>query len=359
MTDAKSMLAQINNEVEMLARRIRENTSLIEQSRLEVSRLQQRQVQLDSQLQRVKESLDTLPRQDIRIAYEEAGESNRRLLTMRAQLERLQEGQAQLEHYHDLLKNLAEVLTEANLSMGGAGGQAQRQTMGLAGETIVRIVQAQEQERRELANSLHDGPAQSLTNFILQAEICQRLAQIDPARANEELTHLKDAASSTFQKIRDFIFDLRPMMLDDLGLIPTLRRYCENYANKHNVTVDMKTTVEENLRLPRYSEVMMFRGVQSLLTISTQALRARQISVVINADNFEVRGTVEADGEGFNPAVELDHSHGDSDLQALNALRERVELVEGTLRIFSAEGESSRFDIVLPLFEQEPDLGLH
>ena len=73
------------------------------------------------------------------------------------------------------------------------------------------MVEAQEDERRRLARQMHDGPAQSLTNFILQAEICQRLFQRDPVRAEEELENLKTAVNTTFQRTRTFIADLRPM----------------------------------------------------------------------------------------------------------------------------------------------------
>ena len=82
---------------------------------------------------------------------------------------------------------------------------------GSRGEVdIVGIINAQEEERKRLSRVMHDGPAQSLTNFILQAEICQRLFDRDPDRAAVELDNLKTNASRTFQKIRDFIFDLTP-----------------------------------------------------------------------------------------------------------------------------------------------------
>ena len=83
---------------------------------------------------------------------------------------------------------------------------------------------------------MHDGPAQSLTNFILQAEICQRFFDRNPDKAAEELENLKNDASMTFQKVRDFIFDLRPMMLDDLGVVPTVRRYTESFRRKTTST---------------------------------------------------------------------------------------------------------------------------
>jgi two-component system sensor histidine kinase DegS len=109
---------------------------------------------------------------------------------------------------------------------------------------------------------MHDGPAQSLTNFILQAEICQRLFDRNPERAAEELDNLKTAASVTFQKVRDFIFDLRPMMLDDLGVVPTVRRYVDSFKEKTDIGTDLEIMGTKTLEttgkscLPRHSDLM-------------------------------------------------------------------------------------------------------
>lgn len=351
------VLTQVRSEYDNIARRIKENASLIEQSQLEVDRLQQRNVNVNSALKRIQDNFDTLPRQDIKVAYEDAIDAKQRLLTMRGQLEKIQEGQTQLEYYQEMLSRLVEMLEGISLpSSVGGPAHSNRPTLGLAGETIIRIVEAQEQERRELANSLHDGPAQSLTNFILQAEVCQRLLDRDPERANAELTNLKSSASSTFQKIRDFIFDLRPMMLDDLGLIPTIRRYVENFENKADVKITFNMVGEESRRLPKHTEVMVFRSIQSLLGISAFQLKAKNIKMMVDVNVDEVRATLEDDGVGFDPMIDLDPRQGDSDVQALNPLRERIELVQGSLDIFSGEGEGSRFEIRLPMFDEQPNL---
>ena len=84
---------------------------------------------------------------------------------------------------------------------------------------------------------MHDGPAQALSNFILQTEIAMRLFDIDQEKARQELITLKNSATSAFQQVRDFVFELRPMMLDDLGLVPTLKRYVEAFKEQTNTSV--------------------------------------------------------------------------------------------------------------------------
>lgn len=352
----QDIIAELQREYDAIDRRLRENNTLMEQSQLEVDRLSQRNVAVSSQLRRIEENFETLPRTDIKAAYEDAIDAKTRLLTMRCQLEKLQDNQGQLEMLQDTVKRLLDVLGELNIptkSTGDGKGPRMRSQLGLAGDTIIRIVQAQEQERQQLAVNLHDGPAQSLTNFILQAEVCQRLFERDAERAHDELEVLKDAASNTFQKIRDFIFDLRPMMLDDLGLIPTLRRYAENFENKTNVHVSLNVAGEEKRRLPKHTEVMVFRSIQSLLNISAKQLQARNIKLTVDVDLDEVRAVLEDDGIGFDPLVDLDPQQGDHDIQVLNDLKERIVLVEGSLNPYSEPGQPSRFEIVLPVFEEE------
>ena len=108
---------------------------------------------------------------------------------------------------------------------------------------------------------MHDGPASSLSNFILQAEICQRFFDSDPSRARTELNSLKSTAAHTFNDVKNFIFDLRPMMLDDLGVIPTLRRYVESFQEQSDIPIALTVTGTER-RLESYVEVTIFRAIQ-------------------------------------------------------------------------------------------------
>ena len=86
------------------------------------------------------------------------------------------------------------------------------------------VLSAQEDLRREIAKAMHDGPAQSLTNIVLQAQIVERLMATDTARARTEVGLLIAMVQQTLDATKSFIFDVRPMVLDDLGLVPTLRR---------------------------------------------------------------------------------------------------------------------------------------
>lgn len=349
----EQLLSEIRQTIAEIEARIKENASILEQSRLEVDRLQQRNVNISARMQRVEQEFETIPRQDIKSAYEDSIEIRTRLIAMRSQLEKLEDNRDHLEEFRDTLNyvvnNVAGVTIERVGSGASVGSMAEAggQRLTLAGEQIVRIVEAQESERQRLANALHDGPAQSLTNFMLQAEICQRLFDRDPVKASTELGTLRSSALTTFNKIREFIFDLRPMMLDDLGLIATMRRHSENYNEKNESQVEFHLTGAEQ-RLPTHIEVIMFRSFQMLIANARDHLQASRIVVKLDVGDNQIRGTVEDNGKGFDPEVVLDRNMGDSPLQNLLDLKERVELVGGTLDVFSSEGESSSIEVTLP-----------
>src|SRR6185436_1998695 len=104
------------------------------------------------------------------------------------------------------------------------------------------VIATQEEERRRIARAVHDGPAQAMANVVLQSEISERVFQVDPQSSKAELAALRAMVNKTLQELRGFIFELRPMILDDLGLVPTMRRYVQTLVDKHNVRVDFSST---------------------------------------------------------------------------------------------------------------------
>jgi two-component system sensor histidine kinase DegS len=351
-TPREELLAEFEAEYDKVRKRVAENQQLIEQTQLEVNRMRDRNVAISAQLSRVESNFDTIPRVDIKAAYDNALDAKTRLLTMQGQLEKAKGVQEELQHFDQLFKRLLDLFRglgadqllptssrRASEVFGAEGG-------GPSSKAIVAMVEAQEVERQRLARQMHDGPAQSLTNFILQAEICQRLFDRNPDRAGEELSNLKTAASATFQKVRDFIFDLRPMMLDDLGLVPTIRRYVEAYQEKTNIDTHLNILGDER-RLPEHIEVMMFRSVQSIMGNARDSLGAKYVNIVLDVGPEWLKATIEHDGRGFDPEQVLDAEGGD-DSFGLRTLKERIELVGGSMEVMSSEEELSRYVIMLP-----------
>jgi two-component system sensor histidine kinase DegS len=321
-------------ELEQVQSEFKEISRMVDQSRGEVEKLAQRNAAITAHLRQVQGNLENLPRSDIKTAYEAAQDSQQRLFTMRGQLEKFQGDQTHLERQ---VNQLRKVLT--TLQTLGGGEAAEEGT-----PTIVKVVEAQEAERQRLSRQMHDGPAQALSNFILQAEIAMRLFEIDPERARTELQALKASATSTFQKIRDFIFDLRPMMLDDLGLAPTVKRYVDAFKEKTGVQTTLTVTGTDR-RLESVREVMVFRGIQELLGNVRNHAQATQARVMLDVDDNRVRAVVEDNGKGFDVSTTF---NGKQKTIGLSTLKERMDSLGGQLQIESQIGQGTRVVLEVP-----------
>ncbi len=318
-------------ELEETERALREVSLLIEQSQGEVAKLSQRNAAITAHLQQMRE---TAPLSEWRMAYQSAMEAQQRLFVMRGQLEKLQSDKTHLERYRNLLRYVFE-----NQSKHGPTDQAKPTSEGPDLQTLLNALEA---ERQRLSRQMHDGPAQALSNFILQAEIVMRLMEIDPAQARQELLNLKSAATSTFQKVRNFIFELRPMMLDDLGLVPTVRRYAEAIKEQYGIEVSVTIGGSER-RLENYVEVLIFRAIQELLGNAVRHSQATLVKVTMDFSDHIVRITVDDNGKGFD----LQQASQEGGL-GLKLLRERIEKAGGNLEIDTAPGKGSRIQFVIP-----------
>lgn len=342
VTSFEQFLEECNKEYEQTQRELKEIDLLIQQTTAEVERLAQRNTHATNRLRQVEAALDTVPREDIQEAYTTVLDTQQRLFTMRGQLEKLQSNQRNMARYLDLLRGILET--------AGHAGPGYEPRVSEEGESVqplvVRIIEAQERERQVLSRQIHDGPAQSLTNLILQAEICERLFDIDPERARAELANLKNAVAATFQKVKGFILNLRPMMLDDLGLIPTLRRYVDSFANNSGVLTRLLVIGKER-RLVSHKEVTIFRLVQELLNNAYEYGHASNIQINLDVGDELVRVSVEDDGSGFELTEAL--ASPDADRLGLATMRERVEMLGGQMHFDSGLGRGTKISFELPV----------
>ncbi|MCC7359357.1 MAG: hypothetical protein IT317_07765 [Anaerolineales bacterium] len=313
---------------------LRELNRMIDQSRGEVEKLAQRNAAIAAHLRQIQGNLENISRADLKTAYEAAADAQQRLFTMRGQLEKLQGEQANLER---LASHLQHTLTSLQaLEPAKAEGDGT--------SVIVRIVEAQEGERQRLSRQIHDGPAQALSNFILQTEIAMRLFDIDAERARTELQSLKTSATTTFQKVRDFIFDLRPMMLDDLGLVPTVRRYVDAFKEKTGLQVTV-TVTGADYRMDAAREAVVFRAIQELLANTRLHAQATQARLSLDFDTHRVRVVAEDNGKGFDPQT---LANSKNKVSGLSTLRERMDLLAGLFQIDSHAGQGTRIVLEVP-----------
>jgi len=320
------------SELDETQRSLREVTLMIEQSQGELSKLAQRNTAITSHLQQLQKQGSSSD--ELKMAYDSALDAQQRLLVMRGQLDKLQNDKSHLEKYGVALNELVS---------GGSKQDTETHSSPVSEKMtgIEMIVNAQEAERQRLSRQMHDGPAQALSNFILQTEIAMRLFDIDASQAKEELENLKTAAMGTFQKVRNFIFELRPMMLDDLGLVPTLRKYAEAFKEQSGLDVSVTVSGAER-RLEPYLEVMVFRAVQELLGNAYRHSQATLVKVHLDLGAEVLRVSVDDNGRGFDP----ESLNGSNNL-GLKLIRERSEMLGGKFEIDSAVGSGTKISFVV------------
>jgi len=334
----------VQTELERSRKVLSEVTLMVEQSETELTKLTQRNALITGQLQQVQANFDSMPRSDIRSAYTNAMDAQQRLLVMRGQIEKMKSDQTHLQQ-------LVTYLEKAQ-SFTGEGRSQVKPSKNSSGSNILEMtISAQEAERQRLSRQMHDGPAQALSNFIVQTEIATRLFDMDPSKAKEELNNLKSAAMSTFQKVRTFIFELRPMMLDDLGLFPTLRRYVDSFKEQTGMDVHLAIKGKER-RLEPFLEVMIFRATQELMgnaaRHNSDSAAKVQINVQIGVEDNLVKVFVGDNGKGFDPEA-LAESGG----LGLKIIRERVEMLGGYMEIDSAIGQGCKISFQVPCLEAD------
>lgn len=215
-------------------------------------------------------------------------------------------------------------------------------------ELLSKAIQAQEDERRRIARELHDEAGQSLNAIVFGLKAAEASLPTDPVRAAEVISRLKAATSDTVRELQTIIYDLRPSLLDDLGLMPALRWYAETRLEASGVVVAWNI-VGSDRRLPLECETALFRVGQEALTNIARHASARQVHVEIVFADDKTSLEIIDDGLGFEIESILSHRQEDGRGLGLLGMRERAELLGGTFEIESAHGHGTRLHIELPL----------
>jgi len=293
--------------------------------------------------------------QEIQVAYDEAKYIQKQLLKM---YEEEEENQQRLKELEAALLQLNETLTKAEklegqteLALQLLSGDLQHTNvkldeLQLRQQLSLRIIKAQEEERLRVAREIHDGPAQSMANVVLRAEICEKLMALEPEKVKEELHDLKAMVKESLQEVRKIIFNLRPMVLDDLGLIPTLRRFISELQKHTKLTIELVVLGGDNQRLPNTLEVAVFRIIQEALNNICKHAQAQRCLVKLEMLPKRLHILVSDDGCGFDPDLS---ANAKTESFGLLGMRERVELLKGEMEITSAPGSGSEIQIMIPI----------
>lgn len=217
-----------------------------------------------------------------------------------------------------------------------------------------KLTEVQESERRQIARELHDEMGQALTALRINLAAVEKALPPDaPAPSRDRLAEAMQLAEQTLEQIRELSLNLRPPMLDDLGLVPTLRWYVKRYTSRTNIAAEL-TVLGVEQRLPPPVETALYRVLQEALTNVARHAAATTVHLQLRYDAQSVTAQVEDNGRGFlvnhNTLPEADAAG-----MGLLGMRERVTLLGGTFQIESAPGKGTQLWLEIPVEGQRDD----
>ncbi|MBI5879713.1 MAG: HAMP domain-containing protein [Chloroflexi bacterium] len=242
---------------------------------------------------------------------------------------------------------LSAVGKQIGLALENLQRSEQQRDEALRRQLLDRTIEAQEEERKRIARELHDEFAQSLTALIVGLQTLEQ-PETPKGGIRARLVATRSLAVQILQQTRRLIFDLRPSVLDDAGLGPAIRSYAERTCDAHGVALTFRTSGAR--RLPPPVEIALFRIVQEAVNNLVQHARARHAHITLAVVPERVETTVADDGAGFDVEQALR-----SGRLGLLGMKERVELLRGTLEIESHTGQGTLITVAIPLPAQPED----
>lgn len=317
-----------------------------------VDELEKKERRARYRLMEVSRNFRKYTEEDIKATYEDTSNVQLELAMARLQEQNLRRQRDELEIRLKTLKTTVEKAEELASQVGAIlgywGSQMgdvvnQIESLQASQAFGAKIIKAQEEERRRVSREIHDGPAQAMANIVFRAEVCERLIETDVVRAKSELADLREQVRIALKETRKIIFDLRPMTLDDLGLVPTIRRMLETVKERNGIFTEVKVLGNEK-RLEPHIEIGLFRIIQEALNNVEKHSKATNVWVRIDFRPSVVSAVIEDDGKGFETVDSIGReSFG------VMGMRERIKLLRGELTIKSEVGKGTRIFVTVPL----------
>jgi len=207
------------------------------------------------------------------------------------------------------------------------------------------ILHAQEEERKRLSREVHDEVGQALTAISTHLEMLQRNGAVDPANLKRKIADAQTLFAHTMEAVHRFARELRPAMLDELGLLPTLRSYLQGFAERTGLRVRFKSAPEAE-RLTGEQKTVLFRVAQESLTNVAKHARASQVVVTFRKLKNGIQISIRDDGKAFQVGPQLS-GNGKRRLGLLG-MHERVRLVHGRFAVKSAPGAGTTVSVEIP-----------
>ena len=307
----------------------------------------------------VSKNIGEYSESDIRKAYNEAKDKQVQLLLKREEEQNLIRERNQLEIR---LKKNYEIVEQAESLMSKMKSVMDFLVSDLVdlGKTIsnledktqigMKIIKAQEEERRRIARDIHDGPAQNIASLVIKTEIVEKLLKRGNIHIEDELKDIKTQLRAVLKEIRGIMYDLRPISLDEVGLIPTIERMAADMSYEKNIAIEIKKISDYPI-FNSLNKLIVYRIVQESLNNIIKHSGAKNVVIRMDVRQDSINGSVSDDGKGFDADSLMeakDKSFG------LSSMKERAEIAHGSITIKSVVGKGTKIMFSIPN-EEEPN----
>ncbi|AOZ93228.1 sensor histidine kinase [Paenibacillus crassostreae] len=347
LESAREELQTLNQEFQFVLKETSETLEKVDQLELSYRRSRIRLTEVSRDFVRYKE-------EDIRQAYEKATQLQldvmiyrEKEMYLKARRNELQKRIRSVESSLERAESIGSQMSVVKEYLSGEISQVSRVLETAKNRQLIglKIILAQEEERKRIAREIHDGPAQLLANLVLRTEIVERMVMKQEFKmVEEEVIDLKGQVRASLEEMRKVIFNLRPMTLDDLGLVPTLRKYVHDFEGKTQIRTLLEIRGKE-CRLSSAMEAAIYRLVQEALSNVNKHSRASYVVVEMTFQAQMVKVVIQDNGCGFNP-MQLEEKRNDH--FGIMGMRERAELLEGRMEINSKVNEGTKIIVHIP-----------
>ncbi|MCX7903860.1 MAG: sensor histidine kinase [Caloramator sp.] len=294
--------------------------------------------------------------EDIKKAYDEAYEVRMKLNEKKNEEKILRERrnhlEIQLKKMEENIKNAEKVIHQINVALKYLEGDI-LPALGIDNVESdmllgIKILEAQENERKRIARDIHDGPAQYIANAVMRVDFCKKIIEKDINEGLKELFELKEILKRALKEVRDIIFDLRPMSLDDLGLNQTIHELIKSITQEHDLNINLKLK-PINDEIEPIIQVAVFRIVQEVLNNIKKHSKAKNVEIKLDYGLKYLMLVVKDDGVGFDVEKTLEEVKKKGESFGLLGIMERVKQLQGDIYIESQKGIGTTFKIKLPV----------
>lgn len=322
----------------------------------EVDDLQKLDISMRKKLAHVSSNFKVYTEDDIKEAYEKASEARIKYFTKQSEEKVLKDKRYELEK---AFKKSAESIADAEKivnQIGIAIGYLEKDAIGVLSGVDkdsemslgIKILEAQENERKRIARDIHDGPAQHMANVVMKADICSIAVKKDIELGLKELSDLKESVKVALKEVRAIIFDLRPMSLDDLGLNETILQNIKTFINESGIQVTTRLKPIDK-EIEHIIQVAVYRIMQEVLNNIKKHSKAKKVEVKTDFGSKYLMLIISDDGIGFDVDATLNKVKSQGNSYGLIGILDRVKQLQGEIKINSLKGVGTTYRVKLPI----------